>query len=201
MIGQIKGIVCRYTPPNLLLVDVQGVGYEMQVPSNLFDRIPKVGESICLATHLLVRDDRHELYAFSSTRERDMFRELIRINSIGAKIALAMLSCVGVHALIDAVKREDFEKLKSIPGLGIKTAKRVTLELRDRLILKENTGRPLSSKELSWTPRTTTSQEVFGALLSLGYKHANARRMIEKVPLSETMDTQQLLKEALKLRK
>src|SRR5262245_7013580 len=132
MIGRLTGTLAEKTPPQVL-VDVAGVGYELDVPMSTFYNLPALGERLTLLTHLVVREDAHLLYGFSSSPERTTFRQLIRIAGIGPRTALAILSGLSVSELAQAVSRQDAARLVKVPGIGKKTAERLLLELKDKL--------------------------------------------------------------------
>jgi Holliday junction DNA helicase RuvA len=132
MIGRLCGILLEKNPPQLLL-DVQGVAYEVDVPMSTFYNLPQNGERITLFTHLVVREDAHLLYGFGTEGERRAFRQLLKVNGIGAKIALSLLSGLSVAELAQAVKLQETGRLTRVPGIGKKTAERLLLELKDKL--------------------------------------------------------------------
>ena len=144
MIGRIQGILLQKNPPQLL-VDCQGVGYEIDVPMSTFYNLPAVGEKVTLFTHLAIREDAHVLYGFGSLDERALFRQLIRISGVGARTALALLSGLSVNDMSQAVALQDASRLTSIPGIGKKTAERLLLELKGKL----ETGAPVSYTHLT----------------------------------------------------
>src|ERR1700733_8833255 len=132
MIGSVRGRIASKTPPQLL-VDVVGVGYELEAPMSTFFHLPAVGEEVSLLTHLVVREDAHVLYAFATEGERRLFRSLIKVSGVGPKIALALLSGISVEAFSLCVQNQDIAALTRVPGIGRKTAERLVVELRDRL--------------------------------------------------------------------
>lgn len=131
MIGRLRGTLAEKQPPHLIL-DVNGVGYEVEVPMTTLYRLPSVGEPVTLHTHLVVREDAHLLYGFAEKRERELFRELIRLNGVGPKLALALMSGLEVDELVRCVQAQDTSTLVKIPGVGKKTAERLLVELKDR---------------------------------------------------------------------
>src|SRR5690606_27720965 len=131
MIGRLRGTLAEKQPPFLLL-DVNGVGYELEVPMTTLYRLPPVGEALTLHTHLVVREDAQLLYGFAEKRERELFRELIRLNGVGPKLALALMSGLEVDELVRCVQAQDTAALTKIPGVGKKTAERLLVELKDR---------------------------------------------------------------------
>src|SRR5689334_18749521 len=161
MIGRLSGTLLEKNPPQLLL-DVQGVAYEVDVPMSTFYNLPNTGDRITLFTHLVVREDAHLLYGFGSEPERRAFRQLLKVNGIGAKIALAVLSGLSVGELAQAVTMQESGRLTKIPGIGKKTAERILLELRDKL------GAELTHAVGVSRPAPVSS-DILNALLALGY--------------------------------
>jgi Holliday junction DNA helicase RuvA len=173
MIGRIKGILIEKIPPFILL-DCQGVGYEIEVPMTTFFDLPDEGSEVTLLTHLVVREDAHLLFGFATTSERYMFRQLIKVNGIGAKVALSILSSIESNELINAIKTEDTNILIKIPGIGKKTAERLVLELKDRVKDIEVTQ---ASKNV-----ITNIDDIENALISLGYSASQASIAIKALP-------------------
>ncbi len=174
MIGRIQGILLQKNPPQLL-VDCQGVGYEIDVPMSTFYNLPSVGEKVTLFTHLAIREDAHVLYGFGSLDERSLFRQLIRISGVGARTALALLSGLSVNDMSQAVVLQDTSRLTSIPGIGKKTAERLLLELKGKL----ETG-PLSA--ISSGTQNDAMADIKNALLALGYSEKETTLAIQQVP-------------------
>lgn len=174
MIGRIQGILLQKNPPQLL-VDCQGVGYEIDVPMSTFYNLPSVGEKVTLFTHLAIREDAHVLYGFGSLDERSLFRQLIRISGVGARTALALLSGLSVNDMSQAVVLQDTSRLTSIPGIGKKTAERLLLELKGKL----ETG-PLSA--ISSDTQNDAMADIKNALLALGYSEKETTLAIQQVP-------------------
>ena len=164
MIGRLTGTLAEKTPPQVL-IDVAGVGYELDVPMSTFYTLPALGERLTLLTHLVVREDAHLLYGFASPPERATFRQLIRIAGIGPRTALAILSGLSVSELAQAVSRQDSARLVKVPGIGKKTAERLLLELKDKL-----------APDLSGAAAVTSDSQVdiVQALLALGYNEREA---------------------------
>jgi len=173
MIGRLKGYLVEKTPPFILL-DAQGVGYEIEVPMTTFFNLPEVGSEITLLTHLVVREDAHLLFGFATPTERQMFRQLIKVNGIGAKVALSILSSIESNELANAIKTDDTNILIKIPGIGKKTAERLVLELKDKLKDLDVTK---SSKIL-----VTNIDDIENALISLGYSNRDAAIAIKSLP-------------------
>ena len=174
MIGRIHGILLQKNPPQLL-VDCQGVGYEIDVPMSTFYNLPSVGEKVTLFTHLAIREDAHVLYGFGSLDERALFRQLIRISGVGARTALALLSGLSVKDMSQAVALQDASRLTSIPGIGKKTAERLLLELKGKL---ETSALAAGSG----TVRNDTMTDIQNALLALGYSEKETILAIRQVP-------------------
>lgn len=192
MIGFLRGTLAHKEPP-LLVVDVQGVGYEVEAPLSTCFVLPAVGEAVQLRTHLVVREDLHTLFGFATEGERRLFRALLKVTGIGAKTALAVLSGTSVDAFARAIETEDVAMLVRLPGIGRKTAERMVIELRDRFgtgtagaILPTAAGVPADART-----------EALNALLSLGYKPPEARRMLDRVP-DAGQATEELLRTVLR---
>jgi Holliday junction DNA helicase RuvA len=179
MIGRIKGILIEKIPPFILL-DCQGVGYEIEVPMTTFFDLPDEGSEVTLLTHLVVREDAHLLFGFATTSERQMFRQLIKVNGIGAKVALSILSSIESNELTNAIKTDDTDMLIKIPGIGKKTAERLVLELKDRL----------KDIEVSQTSKNaiTNIDDIENALISLGYSASQASIAIKALPDNITVN-------------
>jgi Holliday junction DNA helicase RuvA len=174
MIGRLAGTLLEKNPPQILL-DVQGVAYEVDVPMSTFYNLPNIGDRLTLFTHLVVREDAHLLFGFGSENERRAFRQLIRISGVGARIALAVLSGLSVAELAQAVSMQDSGRLTKIPGIGKKTAERLLLELKDKL------GADLTTAVGVYRPAPVAS-DVLNALLSLGYSDKEASRAVRELP-------------------
>jgi len=173
MIGSVRGRIASKTPPQLT-VDVGGLGYELEAPMSTFFLLPAVGEEVRLLTHLVVREDAHILYAFATDNERRLFRSLIKVSGVGPKIALALLSGISVEAFALCVQNQDIAALTRVPGIGRKTAERLVVEMRDRL---GPTADPAVTASSS-APAPNPEAEAFGALVALGYKPAEATRLL-----------------------
>ena len=188
MIGRIQGVLLEKNPPQLL-VDCQGVGYEVEVPMSTFYNLPGTGERIALLTHLVVREDAHLLYGFGTEAERRAFRQLLKISGVGARTALAVLSGLSVAELAEAVTMQETGRLTKIPGVGKKTAERLLLELKDKL------GAELVTEIAANRPAPAAS-DVLHALLALGYSEKEATTVVRELPegLSVTDGIRQALK-------
>ena len=174
MIGRLSGKLIEKNPPQILL-DVQGVAYEIDVPMSTFYNLPNVGENVVLFTHLVVREDAHLLFGFGSENERRAFRQLIKISGIGARIALSVLSGLSVAELAQAVTMQESGRLTKIPGIGKKTAERLLLELKDKL------GADLTTAVGIHRPAPVAS-DVLHALISLGYSDKEAANAVKQLP-------------------
>jgi Holliday junction DNA helicase RuvA len=172
LIGRLTGKLLEKHPPQVLL-EVRGVGYEIDVPMSTFYDLPAIGAEVVLHTHLLIREDIHSLFGFATEPERQTFRQLIKISGIGARTALALLSGLSVADLHHAVNAQDSAQLVKVPGIGKKTAERLLLELRDKLDLALlNSDRTLAS---------TSESDILNALLSLGYSDREAGWAIKQI--------------------
>ncbi|MBU6212456.1 MAG: Holliday junction branch migration protein RuvA [Gammaproteobacteria bacterium] len=190
MIGSLTGKIVIKAPPQLLL-EVGGVGYELEAPMSTFYSLPAVGETTRLLTHLVVREDAHILYAFGSPDERRLFRHLLKVQGVGPRIALAILSGTTVEGFAACVRAGDVSALTKIPGVGRKTAERLLIEMRDRL--ESDQGDPRVAAEMSVAG---PEGEAFSALVALGYKPAEATRLIKAVGTG-TNSTEDLIRKAL----
>jgi Holliday junction DNA helicase RuvA len=190
MIGRIAGTLLAKSPP-MLLVDVAGVGYEIDAPMSTFYRLPAVGEPVLLHTHLLVREDAQLLYGFASEAERALFRQLLKVSGVGAKLALVILSGVAVDELLAIVADADAARLVRIPGIGRKTAERLILELREPL------GRMASAPASTLAPRGDAVQDAASALEALGYKPTEARAALRDLT-ADGQTSEDLIRAALK---
>lgn len=182
MIGRITGLLLEKIPP-LVLVDVRGVGYEIDVPMSTFYNLPSVGAEIVLHTHLVVREDVHLLFGFATEAERAAFRQLVKISGVGARTALALLSGLSVADLHHAVAAQDSGRLIKIPGIGKKTAERLLLELRDKL----GSGMEGALEAAGGVRVATSGSNVLNALLSLGYNDREANWAIRQLPADVTV--------------
>jgi Holliday junction DNA helicase RuvA len=174
MIGRLSGTLLEKNPPQILL-DVQGVAYEVDVPMSTFYNLPETGHPVTLFTHLVVREDAHLLYGFGSDAERRTFRQLLKVNGIGAKIALAVLSGMSVAELAQAITLQEAARLTRIPGIGKKTAERLLLELKDKLGVELTQGVGLHRP-------APVSSDILNALLALGYSDKEAVSAVKELP-------------------
>lgn len=196
MIGRLSGTLLRKDPP-WLLVDVAGIGYEVEAPLSTIFRLGEAGSEIVLHTHLVVREDAQLLYGFGSPEERSLFRALIRTSGVGPKLALVILSGLDADAFWRAVREDDTAVLVKLPGIGRKTAERLLVEMRDQAAAQLGSGDAgqgvSSARQQTGGPRN----ESRSALLALGYKPAEADKLIDAV-WEEGMDTDTTLRAALR---
>lgn len=201
MIGRLTGIIIEKQPPEMLL-DVQGVGYELLLPMTSFYDLPELNQQVTLFTHLVVREDAHLLFGFAQKNDRTLFRELIKTNGVGPKLALAILSAMSVNEFAYAIEREELSKLVKIPGVGKKTAERLLVELKGKFKGVVQGDFFVESRHLPSLERPSVSADVslddaISALIALGYKPADAEKMVKKVAKPE-LSSEQLIREALK---
>lgn len=173
MIGRITGILLEKNPP-AITVDVHGLGYEVDVPMSTFYNLPATGEKVSLHTHLLVREDAHQLYGFGTDGERAAFRQLLKISGIGARTALAVLSGMSVGELAQAVTLQDAGRLTKVPGIGKKTAERLLLELRDKLHKGTAFGPKVGAGDTAVEAPADNLSDILNALIALGYNEREA---------------------------
>ena len=188
MIGRISGILLDKTPP-LALIDCNGVGYECEVPMSTFYLLPQVGDKVTLLTHFVVREDAQLLFGFGTNQERLMFRQLLKVNGIGAKSALAMLSGLSIDELIQAVSLQEAGLLTRVPGIGKKTAERLLLELKDKFTLD-------SALSIKGSGMASISQDVLNALIALGYNERESLNAVKSLDTNLTVNDG--IKQALK---
>ncbi|MGX5218652.1 Holliday junction branch migration protein RuvA [Pseudomonas segetis] len=198
MIGRLRGTLAEKQPPHLIL-DVNGLGYELEVPMTTLYRLPSVGEPLTLHTHLVVREDAQLLYGFFEKRERELFRELIRLNGVGPKLALALMSGLEVDELVRCVQAQDTSALVKIPGVGKKTAERLLVELKDRFKAWETlpgmTSLVVAPAAGALAP--SAENDAVSALISLGYKPQEASRAVSAVK-EDGLSSEDLIRRALK---
>lgn len=197
MIHHLEGTLVEKRPPTLV-VDVQGVGYEVDAPMSTFYELPETGQRVRLLTHLLVREDAHQLYGFHAAVERDLFRILIRISGVGAKVALSILSGMDAGTLSDSVERGDTAALVRIPGIGKKTAERLLVELQGRLPTGSSAGGGVRLPAgASGVGSGLNGNEPLSALVALGYKPAEADRLLAGID-KEGLNTEEIIRLALR---
>jgi Holliday junction DNA helicase RuvA len=197
MIGRLRGELVHKQPP-FLMIDVNGVGYELEAPMSTFYSLPEQGQPVVLFTHLAIRDDAHVLYGFASVSERTLFRTLLKISGVGAKMALAILSGMSAEEFARCIQNDDTAALMRLPGIGKKTAERLIVEMRDRLDRLESSGGPATlTRPGGPAVAETPVSDAVGALIALGYKPSEASRMVRGVE-SEGLSSEQIIRAALK---
>lgn len=207
MIGRIKGLLLE-KQANQILLDVNGLAYEVEVPMSTLFQLPEAGKELTLHTHLVVREDAQLLYGFYESHERTLFRLLIKLNGVGPKMALGILSGLNIRELAECVHRNDINALVRLPGVGKKTAERLIIELRDKLEdwYQVGAGNDVASEGTSGQVSGQTNRilrEAEDALIALGYKPQDAGKVINQLALkleaqNETFDTSTLVRLALK---
>lgn len=188
MIGRLSGKLIAKHPPQIV-VDVHGVGYELNVPMSTFYQLPATGAEVVLLTHMIVREDAHQLYGFATEQERAVFRQLLKISGVGARTALAVLSGMSVADLHQAVSEQDSGRITKIPGIGKKTAERLLLELRDKFDLKVVMTAAAGA--------SSSGNDIANALLALGYNDKEAAWAIKQLPPEANLN--EGIRQALKL--
>jgi len=196
MIGRLTGTLLDKQPPDLL-IDVGGVGYELQAPLSTIEQLPQAGATVCLYTHLVVREDAHLLYAFGDRRGRELFRSLIRVNGVGPKLALTILSGMNVAEFVACVHDGDTAALVKLPGVGRKTAERLLVEMGDKLkdwgVGDSARAEPSAADAASGkAAQRAIKQEAESALLALGYKPVEATRAVAAA-YTDTVDSSEML--------
>ena len=194
MIGHLKGQIISKNPPEILL-EVSGIGYELLCPMSTFYELGNLNDEILLFTHLSIKEDAHTLFGFISKDEKNIFRELIRVNGVGPKVALAILSHLAVPSLIECIANEDSDLLAKTPGIGKKTALKLIVELQDRLSKVELTSSSISNNAIQKSSNPNTQQAI-EALQSLGFKTKEANNMVSKIEAKD-LSTEQLIRQAL----
>lgn len=198
MIGRLRGEIVVKQPP-MLLLDVNGVGYEVEAPMSTFYNLPEVGAQTTLFTHLVVRDDAHILFGFSNESERLLFRTLLKVNGVGAKMALVILSGMTAEEFSFCVQTDDTSALVRLPGIGKKTAERLIIEMRDRLDKLEIPTSAASSmprKNVADAVLASPVADAVSALVALGYKPNDASRMVRNVETAD-MGSEEIIRAAL----
>ncbi len=194
MIGHLKGKIISKSPPEVLL-EVQGIGYEVLCPMSTIYELDNLSDDVLLFTHLSIKEDAHTLFGFITKDEKNVFRELIRVNGVGPKVALAILSNLSVHSLVECISTEDADLLAKTPGIGKKTALKLIVELQDRLSKLDLVGSLANSIEIKQNSNPNSKQAI-EALQSLGFKAKEANRMVSKIEDQE-LSTEQLIRLAL----
>lgn len=184
MIGFLRGKLIQKTPPQLVL-DVQGVGYEVEAPMTTFYDLPALGQEVKLHTHLVVREDAHILFGFASETERMLFRTLIKVSGVGPKLALTILSGQSVAEFYRCVDDNDVKALVRLPGVGQKTAERLIIEMRGRLPALNDSALEAGRNQTPATLGNSPKQEAITALCALGYKPPDAARMVQGIAVED----------------
>jgi holliday junction DNA helicase RuvA len=200
MIGFLKGRLAMKQPP-MLMLDVNGVGYELEAPMSTFYGLPSTGEAVALFTHLVVREDAHILFGFGTEAERRLFRGLLKVSGVGPKIALGILSGASVEDFLRTVEAEDVGMLTRIPGIGRKTAERIIIEMRDSVQKLSMPAAGSAANALNPAAAASPQSEAFSALIALGYKPPEITRLLksaDELGLSTTEIIRRALKSAVK---
>ncbi|MGD9108826.1 MAG: Holliday junction branch migration protein RuvA, partial [Gammaproteobacteria bacterium] len=184
----------------VLLIDVVGVGYEVYASMNTFYKLPEIGKEVTLYTHLIVREDVHDLYAFFDLRERSLFRTLIKVNGVGPRMAMAILSSIDPDEFVFCVESGDAARLTHIPGVGKKTAERLIVEMRDRLKdwrIANDSNKAAMQGVTSSMDINSATRDAISALVALGYKPQDASRAVSKLDAAE-LTSEEIIRQALK---
>ena len=200
MIGRIRGSLVYKQPPDIL-VEVGGVGYELQVPMTTLFQLPELGSEVSLVTHFVVREDAQLLYGFIDERDRSLFRQLIKVSGVGPKLALTILSGMDSTSFARCVQRDDISALVALPGVGKKTAERLLVEMRDKMkdwLGQIDAVQGIRSGGTVPVPVTSIISDAEGALVALGYKPQDASRMVAAVNDDSAADSEDLIRRALK---
>jgi Holliday junction DNA helicase RuvA len=185
----------------LILVEVGGVGYELQVPMTTLFQLPALGAEVSLVTHFVVREDAQLLYGFIEERDRSLFRQLIKVNGVGPKLALTILSGMDAQSFARCVQRDDISSLVALPGVGKKTAERLLVEMRDKLkdwLVRADSVDGETESGIALAPLTDIVADAEGALITLGYKPQEACRMVAAVNDDSVVESEELIRRALK---
>src|SRR5690554_8098180 len=200
MIGRLQGILAVKHPPELL-IDVQGVGYEVQMPMTCFYELPETGQQVTVWTHFVVREDAQLLFGFNTVDERALFRLLLRAQGVGPKLALTIMSSMSAGQFVAAIQNKDIVMLTKIPGVGKKTADRLVVEMKDRLKdftgADYNTGLPGDTAPQLAASAPSAQSEALSALVALGYKPNQAEQVMRKVA-TDDMSAEDIIRQALK---
>lgn len=196
MIGRIRGTLLNKRVPQML-VDVNGVGYEIEAPMSTFYMLPEVGDEVLLHTHLVVREDAQLLFGFASEAERGFFRDLIKVNGVGAKMGLAILSGISVDAFVRCVREGDVASLVHLPGVGKKTAERLIVEMKDKLDKLDAVALPQFPVAATSAVINDPISDAVSALVALGYKPNEASRMVRTLKCDD-MASEEIIRQALK---
>jgi len=196
MIGRLRGKLLAKQAPHIL-IDVQGVGYEVEVPLTTYFKLPALGDEVVLHTHLIVREDAHVLYGFAAESDRALFRDLIKVNGVGAKLAATILSGIAVDEFVRCVRDNDVARLTRLPGIGKKTAERLVMEMRDRLDVKASSAVGVKPEVAALSDiEPNPVDDAISALVALGYKPPDASRMVLRVK-AEGLACEEIIRRAL----
>lgn len=204
MIGRIAGVLVEKQPPEMM-VDVNGVGYEITAPMTTFYQLPMLNEPVVVYTHLIVREDAHLLYGFYDKQERALFRILIKVNGVGPKMALGILSGIEAHEFVRCVEGNDTAALVRVPGVGKKTAERLIIEMRDKLkqldlpssVSTQNGGADVTQEKIEANAVRDAINDAESALIALGYKPAEASKAVSRLD-AEGLTSEEVIRLALK---
>jgi len=196
MIGHIRGKIIEKQPP-LLMVEAYGLGYEIDAPMSTFYQLPDVGQEVALFTHFVVREDAQQLYGFYTRDERLLFRTLLKVNGVGPRLALTILSSISPEEFVRSVLNNDTGSLVRLPGVGKKTAERLVIEMRDKLSDWHQADTDSSTSTAKQSGRHQILQDAIAALVSLGYKQQEANRTVSKID-DGAANSQELIRLALK---
>jgi Holliday junction DNA helicase RuvA len=202
VIGRLRGIVLEKQPP-IVLLELQGVGYEVHMPMTCFYELPEIGQEAIVFTHFVVREDAQLLYGFNDKQERALFKELIKVNGVGPKLALAILSGMSAQQFVSAIEQEAISSLVKLPGIGKKTAERLVVEMKDRFkglngdLFNSVSDIDLPSVKSQGPSQADIEAEAAAALIALGYKPQEASRMVSKVAKPDS-DSETLIRDALR---
>lgn len=192
MIAWLQGELLEKQAPGLVL-NVNGVGYELEAPMSTFYELPAVGETTTIYVHMVVREDAQLLFGFTSKQQREMFRSLIKVNGVGPKVALAVLSTLSTQELMQCMAEEDVAQLCRVPGIGKKTAQRLVVEMKDRL---EKEFADMALEASVGESKSSNSRDAIDALVALGYKNAEASRVVKS--LGSDLSSEELIRQALR---
>lgn len=195
MIAYLKGVLLEKQPPALVL-EVNGIGYELEAPMTTFYDLPDTGADAVLHVHMVVREDAHKLYGFSHRPQRDLFRSLLKVSGVGPRVALAILSTLSAEEFLSCMANEDIDRLIHVPGIGRKTAQRLMVEMRDRVLKETDTATLQAARPESSSPDPV--RDAVSALIALGYKPLQASRVVREV--GEKADSsEEIIRQALRL--
>lgn len=193
MIAWLQGELLEKQAP-VILLNVNGVGYELEAPMTTFYELPEVSQTVALFVHMVVREDAQLLFGFASRQQRELFRSLIRVNGVGPKVALAILSTLSAQELLQCMANEDFRQLTQVPGIGMKTAQRLVVEMKDRL--EKEFGEVALEARAQAGSAANDRDDAVAALVSLGYRQNDASRIVKSLPADLT--SEELIRQALR---